>query len=122
MYSSALSALSAEQRQVLLTDAPLLTLPAVFATIPDPRSKHGQRYDLPYLLFCLTAALRVFLQFDRGRWTMVSRAARSLTALVRATSASQPHSVPLSLASSPPLQPADRMDAGALGTRHLDCG
>lgn len=57
MYSSALAALSAEQRQVLLTDAPLLTLPAVFATIPDPRSKHGQRYDLPYLLLCLTAAL-----------------------------------------------------------------
>ena len=57
MYSSALSALSAEQRQLLLTDAPLLTLPAVFATIADPRSKHGQRYDLPYLLLCLTAAL-----------------------------------------------------------------
>ena len=57
MYSSALSALSAEQRQILLTDAPLLTLPAVFASIPDPRSKHGQRYDLPYLLLCLTAAL-----------------------------------------------------------------
>jgi predicted transposase YbfD/YdcC len=57
MYSSALSALSAEQRQLLLTDAPLLTLPSVFATIPDPRSKHGQRYDLPYFLLCLTAAL-----------------------------------------------------------------
>src|SRR5215469_6251625 len=57
MYSSVLSPLSAEQREILLTDAPLLTLPAVFASIPDPRSKHGQRYDLPYLLLCLTAAL-----------------------------------------------------------------
>jgi len=57
MYSSALSALSAEQRQILLTDEPLLTLPAVFTAIADPRSKHGQRYDLPFLLLCLTTAL-----------------------------------------------------------------
>jgi predicted transposase YbfD/YdcC len=57
MYSNVLAALSAEQRHILRTLAPLLTLPAVFATIADPRSKHGQRYDLPYLLLCLTAAL-----------------------------------------------------------------
>jgi predicted transposase YbfD/YdcC len=57
MYSNVLSPLSAEQRQILLTDEPLLTLPAVFASIPDPRSKHGQRYNLPYLLLCLTAAV-----------------------------------------------------------------
>jgi hypothetical protein len=57
MYSSVLAPLSAEQRQILLTAAPLLTLPAVFATIADPRSKHGQRYDLSYWLLCLTAAL-----------------------------------------------------------------
>jgi predicted transposase YbfD/YdcC len=29
----------------------------VLGTIPDPRSKHGQRYDLPYLLICLVAGL-----------------------------------------------------------------
>jgi predicted transposase YbfD/YdcC len=29
----------------------------LFATIPDPRSKHGQRYDLPFLLICLVAGL-----------------------------------------------------------------
>jgi hypothetical protein len=29
----------------------------VFATIPDPRSKHGLRYSLPFLLICLVAAL-----------------------------------------------------------------
>jgi hypothetical protein len=57
MYSSVLSSLSEEQRQILLADAPLVTLPAVLATIPDPRSKHGQRYDLPYVLLCLIAAL-----------------------------------------------------------------
>ena len=88
MYSSVLAALSAEQRQILLTDAPLLSLPAVFAAIADPRSKHGQRYDLPFLLLCLTAALRVFLPFDRGHWTMGSRAAFPLAALVWAASAS----------------------------------
>ena len=29
----------------------------VFATIPDPRSSHGLRYDLPFLLTCLVAAM-----------------------------------------------------------------
>jgi len=38
-------------------EAALTTLPAVCASIPDPRSRHGQRYDLPVLLTCLVAAL-----------------------------------------------------------------
>jgi len=38
-------------------EAALTTLPAVFASVPDPRSRHGQRYDLPFLLTCLVAAL-----------------------------------------------------------------
>src|SRR5215472_9794470 len=99
MYSSVLAPLSAEQRQVLLTDAPLLTLPAVFAAIPDPRSKHGLRYDLPYLLFCLTAALLCNCNSTEavGQWCQEQHSLEH--ALVRATSASQPHSVPLSLAS-----------------------
>jgi len=29
----------------------------VFALVPDPRSRHGLRYELPYLLVCLVAAL-----------------------------------------------------------------
>ena len=29
----------------------------MFATLPDPRSKHGLRYELAYLLICLVAAL-----------------------------------------------------------------
>jgi len=38
-------------------EAALTTLPAVFASVPDLRSRHGQRYDLPFLLTCLVAAL-----------------------------------------------------------------
>jgi len=61
MYSSALSvaapSLSAEQQQALLKPAPLVSLYQAFALVPDPRSRHGLRYDLPYLLTCLAAAL-----------------------------------------------------------------
>ena len=46
-----------DHRQQLLKEQPLLSLYEVFATIPDPRSKHGLRYDLPFLLMCLIAAL-----------------------------------------------------------------
>ncbi len=35
----------------------LTSLHAAFAAIPDPRSVHGRRYDLPFLLTCLVAAL-----------------------------------------------------------------
>jgi predicted transposase YbfD/YdcC len=60
-YSTALSltlaSLSHDRRHQLLADRPLLSLYELFATIPDPRSKHGQRYDLPFLLICLVAGL-----------------------------------------------------------------
>src|SRR5947209_19783238 len=60
MYSTALSLIlpdvAAEQQAALLADAPLLSLYEAFAAVPDPRSRHGQRYDLPYLLTCLVAA------------------------------------------------------------------
>ena len=49
--------LSAEERAALFTDAHLRTLQAAFASIPDPRKRRGQRYDLPFLLTCLVAAL-----------------------------------------------------------------
>ena len=55
--SFTLPSLTSDTRQRLLEEKPLLSLYEVFATIPDPRSKHGQRYDLPYLLTCLVAAL-----------------------------------------------------------------
>jgi len=52
-----LSALTEEERQPLLTQAHLHTLVEMLEAIPDPRGKHGLRYDLPYLLTCLIAAL-----------------------------------------------------------------
>jgi predicted transposase YbfD/YdcC len=55
--SALLDALSPDERQALLTDERLRTLPAAFAAIPDPRKRRGQRYDLPFLLTCLVAAL-----------------------------------------------------------------
>src|SRR5437016_11392089 len=60
MYSIApsltLPDVSDEQHASRLADAPLLSLYEAFAAVPDPRSRHGQRYDLPYLLTCLVAA------------------------------------------------------------------
>lgn len=48
-----------EERQSLLTQAHLSTLSELMEAIPDPRGKHGLRYDLPFLLTCLIAALRM---------------------------------------------------------------
>jgi predicted transposase YbfD/YdcC len=60
-YSTAfpltLPSLSSDHRQQLLKENPLLSLYEVFATLPDPRSKHGLRYELAFLLTCLVAAL-----------------------------------------------------------------
>ncbi|TMC94340.1 MAG: ISAs1 family transposase [Chloroflexi bacterium] len=47
-----------EQSAFLRADGSLLSLYEAFAAVPDPRSRHGQRYDLPSLLTCLVAALR----------------------------------------------------------------
>jgi predicted transposase YbfD/YdcC len=60
MYSTASSSLSTptdRERDLLLANAALLSLYEVFAAIPDPRSRHGLRYDLPFLLTCLMATL-----------------------------------------------------------------
>jgi predicted transposase YbfD/YdcC len=46
-----------EQRQTLLQQAHLLSLAEVLETLPDPRGRHGLRYDLAFLLTCLIAAL-----------------------------------------------------------------
>ncbi|HEY7951889.1 MAG TPA: ISAs1 family transposase, partial [Solirubrobacteraceae bacterium] len=50
-------ALSEAERRALLTDPALATLQGVFAAVPDPRKRRGLRYDLPFLLTCLAAAL-----------------------------------------------------------------
>lgn len=52
-----LDGLSEEARRALLSDAGLGRLQAVFAVVPDPRARRGRRYDLPFLLTCLVAAL-----------------------------------------------------------------
>src|SRR5947207_15908257 len=55
--SLTLAGLPKEQHAFGLSEAHLLSLYEAFAAVPDPRSHHGQRYDLPYLLTCLVAAL-----------------------------------------------------------------
>jgi predicted transposase YbfD/YdcC len=52
-----LDALSAEERRALLRDPAMATLQGVFGAVPDPRGRRGRRYDLPFLLTCLVAAL-----------------------------------------------------------------
>jgi hypothetical protein len=67
--------LSAEERAALFTDEQLRTLPAAFATVPDPRKRRGQRYDLPFLLLCLVAAMLCDCNSLEavGRWTREHR-------------------------------------------------
>lgn len=57
MQSTALEAVRAVVSALALTEEQLGDLPAVFATIPDPRARRGRRYALPFLLTCLVAAL-----------------------------------------------------------------
>jgi predicted transposase YbfD/YdcC len=52
-----LPSLTAEQREQLLAQAALQSLAEMLEAIPDPRGFHGLRYDLPFLLRCLIAAL-----------------------------------------------------------------
>ncbi len=52
-----LPALSSEQADGLLTQAGLHSLADLLEAVPDPRGRHGLRYDLPFLLTCLIAAL-----------------------------------------------------------------
>jgi predicted transposase YbfD/YdcC len=49
--------LSQEQAETVLTEAGLQSLTDLFEAVPDPRGAHGLRYDLPFLLTCLIAAL-----------------------------------------------------------------
>jgi len=67
--------LSAQERAALLTDARLRPLQAACAAIPDPRKRRGQRYDLPFLLICVVAALLCDCTSLEavGRWTRAQR-------------------------------------------------
>jgi predicted transposase YbfD/YdcC len=55
--SLTLPSVTSAHRERLLSEKPLLSLYELFTTIPDPRSGHGRRYPLAYLLTCLIAAL-----------------------------------------------------------------
>lgn len=55
--SATLDALSSPSRQALVQDGTLRSLRDVFALLPDPRSRHGRRYPLAFLLTCVVAAL-----------------------------------------------------------------
>ncbi len=52
-----LPAFSKEQAEGLLSEAALHSLAELLEAVPDPRGRHGLRYDLPFLLTCLVAAL-----------------------------------------------------------------
>lgn len=49
--------LSSRDRDALLRADRLQSLCAVLAAVPDPRSRHGRRYPLAFLLTCVVAAL-----------------------------------------------------------------
>jgi hypothetical protein len=49
--------LTSDERHRLLSQDSLPSLYEVFAILPDPRGKQGQRYELAFLLTCLVAAL-----------------------------------------------------------------
>lgn len=58
MYCTSLTAtLPRAEATASVSAATVRSLFAVFETLPDPRSAHGQRYPLAYLLTCLVAAL-----------------------------------------------------------------
>jgi len=52
-----LPSFSKEQAESRLSEAALQSLADLFEAVPDPRGAHGLRYDLPFLLTCLVAAL-----------------------------------------------------------------
>ncbi len=56
-------------------DGTLTSLYTTFGAIPDPRSRHGQRYPLPMLLSCLVAALLCGCNSTRavGQWCQEHR-------------------------------------------------
>jgi predicted transposase YbfD/YdcC len=49
--------LSEQERNVLLEQAALLSVSEILDAVPDPRGKHGLRYELAFLLTCLLAGL-----------------------------------------------------------------
>jgi predicted transposase YbfD/YdcC len=55
--SKSLKSVRAQERAALLEDVALTSLQGMWTAVPDPRSRHGRRYALSFLLTCLVAAL-----------------------------------------------------------------
>lgn len=79
-FSQPFAVLSAEQLEQMRTKCALLSLSPLFASLPDPRSRHGLRDDVPFLLTCLVAALlcngnhsEAVAQWCRGQRTRVEQ-------------------------------------------------
>ena len=56
-HKGVLPPLPDEQRYDLMQEAPMHSLVQLLEAVPDPRGRHGLRYDLPFLLACLIAAV-----------------------------------------------------------------
>jgi hypothetical protein len=52
-----LAPLGEEERTALLEQAALLSVYEIMEAVPDPRKRHGLRYEVAFLLTCLVAAL-----------------------------------------------------------------
>jgi predicted transposase YbfD/YdcC len=52
-----LDGLTVAERRALLEEQTIASLPAAFAAVPDPRSRHSQRYDMAFVLTCPVTAL-----------------------------------------------------------------
>jgi predicted transposase YbfD/YdcC len=52
-----LPSLSEQERSALVEKAALMSVYEILEAVPDPRGKHGLRYELSFLLTCLLAAL-----------------------------------------------------------------
>src|SRR5207245_4580819 len=80
MNSTALTitapSVSQEEQRALLKQTSLVSFYEAFAVLPDPRSRHGLRYDLPFLLTCLVAALLCNCNHSEavGQWCRGQRA------------------------------------------------
>lgn len=82
--------LSDEDRSALLQDVTLQSLADVLGAVPDPRSRHGRRYSLPFLLTCLVAAMLC----DCDSLEAVGQWCREHRALLRELFGSRPHLTP----------------------------
>jgi predicted transposase YbfD/YdcC len=73
-----------------LRSSALTSLHTAFTALADPRSTHGRRYDLPFLLTCLVAALLC----NCNSTTAVGQWCREHRPLLRATFGARPHLTP----------------------------